>query len=393
MNIVFLTHPEFSNIRSISLYTHMIAKGMQEREHTVQICSPKAYFNKLPGLKGAKKWLGYIDQFLIFRISLQKRIKRFPKDTLYVVSDQALGMWVPLIARKPHIVHCHDFLAQQSALGEIPENKVKKSGKIYQKLIRSGYSKADNFISISKKTKNDLHRFLTKDPDFSEVVYNGLNQKFIPGNVIEVRKTLEELIKIELHQGYILHVGGNQFYKNRLGVVKIYEKWRGLQEKKLPLLMVGPDATTELNMLASNSNYFEDIHFLQHVSDSNLQLLYQGASVLLFPSLEEGFGWPIAEAMASGCMVITTNKDPMLEVGGNSCFYIPRQPSASNSQEKDWALEGARVLHKVLNLSDQEREERKALGVENAKRFDTQKALDKIEGFYKKVLNSYTIEI
>ncbi len=390
MNIVFLTHPEFSNIRSISLYTEMLAKGMQERNHTVQIFYPKPYFNKISISRGAKKWLGYIDQYIIFKISFQQKMKRFPKNTLFVVCDQALGMWVPNISNRPHVVHCHDFLAQRSALGEISENPVKRLGQLYQNLIRRGYSKANNFISISHKTKNDLHRFLPKTPKFSEVVYNGLNQEFNPGNIDEVRNELSENFKIKLHDGYILHVGGNQFYKNRAGVLKIYGKWRELQEKKLPLLMVGPQCTIELKMIAKSLEFFSDVHFLTEVSNSYLQKLYQGATVLLFPSLEEGFGWPIAEAMACGCPVITTKNKPMTEVGGDACFYIPRQPNVVDIS--NWENQSAKILDHVISLNEKERKQVIASGLENAKRFNTQEALNKIEVIYKNILADFQLQ-
>ena len=59
------------------------------------------------------------------------------------------------------------------------------------------------------------------------------------------------------------------------------------------------------------------------VGNEALAALYSGAELLLFPSLEEGFGWPIIEAQASGCRVVTTGKAPMTEVGGNAAFYLP----------------------------------------------------------------------
>ena len=65
------------------------------------------------------------------------------------------------------------------------------------------------------------------------------------------------------------------------------------------------------------------------VEDDILVSAYQGACFLIFPSLMEGFGWPVVEAMASGCPVITTGEPPMNEVGGDAAIYISRCPSPS----------------------------------------------------------------
>lgn len=385
MHIVIFTHPAFTGAHSISKYSQMIAEGMRQRGHYVEVCTANPYLYRLPFPVGLKKWLGYIDQFVVFPMSFIKQLKKYPKNTLFVFADQALGPWVPLVTDRPHLIHCHDFLAQRSALGEIPENKVGLTGKVYQTLIRRGYSKGKNFICISQKTQTDLHRFLGGVPPLSRVVYNGLNQDFKPGNVEMARKKLEIGLSLDLKDGYILHVGGDQFYKNRKGVLQIYNAWRELTKRKLHLIMIGPHPSDNLRKLQGSGIFSEQIHFLANVSDELLKIVYQGARVLLFPSLEEGFGWPIAEAMASGCPVITTNKAPMTEVGGRDCIYIPRYPESEGSEEK-WAIDCAGTLDHILKLSEEARQELIETGIENALRFNPKDTLERIEKIYRDVL-------
>jgi glycosyltransferase involved in cell wall biosynthesis len=65
-------------------------------------------------------------------------------------------------------------------------------------------------------------------------------------------------------------------------------------------------------------------------SDEQLRALYTGALALLFPSLEEGFGWPILEAQACGCPVITSARSPMMEIAGNAAIFIdPENPTGA----------------------------------------------------------------
>lgn len=369
-------------------YARMLAEGMRKRKHEVEIWTAKSFFHNIPGPTSAKKWLGYIDQFILFPIEVKLKLLKCSQDTLFVFADQALGPWMPLVSKRPFVVHCHDFMAQKSADGEMPENQVQFTGKLYQKFIRNGYRKGKNFISVSERTKKDLHEFLEAEPEISKVVYNGLNQDFKPGNILVVRAVLTSKSGLNLSKGYILHVGGNQFYKNRAGVIRIYDAWRKNSEYDLPLIMVGSCPDNKLKKLKQQSDFSEDIHFLTNISDEDLRLYYQGAFLFLFPSLDEGFGWPIAEALASGCPVVTTGEPPMNEVGGNHAIYIPRMPE-NEETIPGWAVYSANILNDLFEMTEEERAEWVRSGVEFAKRFDPETALENIESIYKEVHFSY----
>ncbi|MBZ9731291.1 glycosyltransferase [Salegentibacter sp. JZCK2] len=391
MNIVIFTHPAIRNFQSIGRYTKMLATGMKQRKHKVRIITSKNYFSRLPHPKSIDKWLAYLDQYLIFPLQFKRNKKSYSPKTLFVFADQALGLWIPLIGNRPHIIHCHDFMAQRSALGQISNNKVGITGKLYQYFIRMGYRQGKNFISISNNTQQDLHKFLNGQPTLSEVVYNGFNQEFKPVDNKNIPMILSRELGIGLKNGFILHVGGNQFYKNRKGVVEIYNSWRRVTEKHLPLIMVGAPPDDTLKTIWKDSPFADDIHFIENASDNILKMCYQAASILLFPSLNEGFGWPIAEALASGCPVITTNKAPMTEVGGNCCTYIPSYPEEKQSQE-EWAYLAAEKLEIVLNLSEKELSELKRAGLKYSSRFNTNNTLDRIETLYKGVLQNHLQE-
>jgi glycosyltransferase involved in cell wall biosynthesis len=384
MHIVLFTHPDFLGSQSMPRYANMLFQGMKERGHEVAIWTPKARFYKMPLMHSFKKWLGYIDQYFVFPIEVKFKLRNCSKNTLFVFADQALGPWVPLVKNRDHVVHCHDFLALKSALGQIPENPVSFTGKNYQNYIRNGFSKGKHFISISKKTQQDLQQFHQGKIVSSAVCYNGLNRDFYRLSAESSRNILQEKLNIALTNGYIMHIGGNQFYKNRKGVIEIYDTWRSLYKTKLPLLMIGSKPTEELTALSQKSVFNDDIHFITDFSDEYINNAYSGASCLLFPSLDEGFGWPIVEAMASGCLVITTNKAPMSEVGGTAAFYIDKK-TTDPDLEKHWRETSANVLEKVLSLDKLQRSEAIENSFNQSQKFTAEYSLNSIESIYKEI--------
>jgi glycosyltransferase involved in cell wall biosynthesis len=387
MNLVLFAHPEFLKHQSMPRYAGMIAKGMLDRGHNVSIWSPRARLYKLPVGATLKKWLGYIDQYIIFPMEVRRRMKNLGDDTLFIFADNALGPWVALACDRPHLIHCHDFLAQRSALGEIPENPLGFTGRLYQKYIRQGYSKGKYFLSGSENTRKELEQLLLSKPSTSLVIYNGLNQTFTVNDTMAARASLGKKLSINLDAGFLLHVGGNMYYKNRIGVIEIYNAWRKQFQQNLPLLLIGETPSDNLKEVYQDSPFKQDIYLLPGLDDQSVRTAYCGATVFLFPSLAEGFGWPIAEAMASGCPVITTNEAPMTEVAGAAGFLIPRRPF-ENTQAVDWAQEAAKTVNRVVTLSSEERRATVEAGFLNAKRFDPKIALDKIEAVYKTILNT-----
>lgn len=326
--------------------------------------------------------MGYIDQYILFPAQVKWYLSRSSADTLYVFTDQAQGPWLPLVAKRHHVMHCHDFLAQLAAKNKIEECQTSWTGKRYQSYIRNGYRKGKHFICISNKTKADLEALLPEPPLSLSVVYNGLTAAFKPISVPQARTLLEGKTTARLSAGYCLHVGGNQWYKNREGVVDLYTAWRAASHQQLPLLLIGAAPDEALQRTLANSACRQDIFILCNIDDEFLHYAYTAATVLIFPSLAEGFGWPIAEAMASGCLVITTNEAPMTEVAGDAGFYLPRR---TLSNKKTWANEAALTLQKVLSLSPAEREIAVDAAIRNAKRFDAVAAMDQIEHIYQHI--------
>jgi glycosyltransferase involved in cell wall biosynthesis len=382
MRLVFLTHPAAFAPVSMRRFAGMIMRGMTERGHEVEAWTSDEKIGRLRmPFAYARKWLGYFDQFLIYPRKLRKLVEQQPANTLFVIADQALGMWLPCLAHRPHAIHCHDFLALKSALGEFPENPTRWTGRRYQRLIWKGFSRGNAFISVSKKTRDDLHRFLPSNPKVSEVVHNRLNYPFRPMELAE-RISLLKTTGIEISEhGFILHVGGNQWYKNQKGVLEIYRSYAISYPKPLALWMVGCTPTNPLLNLAASIPNPGKVHFLIGLTNEQINAAYSHARVLLYPSLEEGFGWPVVEAMASDCPVITTNLAPMTEVAGEAARLIPRMP-ANGTDRGAWASSASGILQEVVRLNGSSRAKTLLQGRLNAARFDAKKALASYEGIY-----------
>ncbi len=388
MNLVLVTHPDFLGSQSQPRFARMLAEGFAARGHQVDLRRPQARVRRLaPGR--AAKWAGYVDQYLLFPRELASRAAADPPDTLYVFCDQALGPWVPTLAHRPHVVHCHDLLALRSALGLVPENRTAYTGRIYQRYIRAGFARARHFISISEKSRDDLHRYGRVRPASSDVVYNGLNHPYRRQPRGQALATLRAAgLPDPGADGLLLHVGGGQWYKNAHGVVAIYARHAANRARAgrtaPPLWMVSPPPSPSLGLALAAVPPEGQVRFIPGVSTQVVEALYSLADALLFPSLAEGFGWPIAEAMACGCPVLTTGDAPMNEVGGEHAHYLPRLRGPADLA--DWAAQGARVLAMLDGRHATQREADARAGIGWARRFDQERAIDAYRGIYERIL-------
>jgi glycosyltransferase involved in cell wall biosynthesis len=350
----------------------------------VQVWSPQAKLYALVPKGRLSKWAGYVDQYWLFPLWVRKQTKQQPADTLYVFCDQALGPWVPLVKHKPHVVHVHDLLALRSALGGVPENPTAWSGRLYQRYIRRGFKQAKYFISISNKTRDDLHRFGQVAPVISEVVYNGINYPYFPIPMNEAMQVLENAGFAIGNEGMLLHVGGSQWYKNLAGVIRLYIEYAKTEAKPLPLLCVSPSPSAALHVLLEQVPAQGQVKFIQGIDNHALQAAYSMARAFIFPSLAEGFGWPIIEAQACGCPVITTDAAPMNEIGGSSATYIPLLKITDDAQQ--WAQQATTKLKSLLTMSETQRQALVNEGLANVARFNADDAIEGYLGVYRQVL-------
>ena len=385
MKLVFFCHPPFMRSQSMPRFARMIGTAMQSRGHEVDYWAPQAHAHALMENTRLAKWAGYVDQYLIFPMQVRLRLLRRDPATLYVLCDQALGPWVPLVRHLPHVVHAHDLLALRSALGLIPQNPTSSTGRLYQRYIRWGFRQARHFICVSQRTRSDLLEHGQVRARSANVVYNGLNHPYRP---IPRDQALQRLDRAGLSggaEGMILHVGGGQWYKNTAGILRLYACYAARHAAPLPLWMVSPHPSNPETLAALASIPAQGrVHFFQGIDNSALEAAYAVARAFLFPSLAEGFGWPIVEAQACGCPVITTDDAPMNEIAGPMASYLPLLKAGDDVQA--WAEHGAATLESVLTLTADEEARQRPQRMAWAAQFTTHAAIENYQIIYQAVL-------
>ena len=365
MHVVLYTHPDFQGFVSQQRFAQQLAQGLARRGISVQWRQPQAVFRRWFQRGFGSSVAAAVDQYLLFPLQQLAVQQRDGADTLYVFCDQALGPWIAQVARRPHVVHCHDFLALRAALGLVPAQRLAVPSRWLQRFIRLGFQQARCFVSVSAATREDLHRLggVPVLVSVSEVVPNAVAAAFcrVPPETARARLAAAGLA----FDGPppLLHVGSNAWYKNSAGVLHLYAAHvRAAQrDGALPraLWLVSPPATGAAAGLLRALPPGSQVRYLQALPDEVLAALYASAAMLLFPSLHEGFGWPIAEALACACPVLTTQRAPMTEVGGPVAHYLPPMPNGAAAgmhadvpaEVQAWAEAGAQRIQAVLSRS------------------------------------------
>lgn len=328
MKILLIANYGLQSSQSMPRFADMLYTSLAEAGSEVQILRPSIVLGRLrPSGAGLGKWLGYVDSLLLFRLALQSVAAE--ADVVHIC-DQANAVYVPWLKGKPHLVTCHDMLAISSALGEIPQNPTRFTGRTYQRWILRGLRKAQHTVCVSEKTRTELLRLAGISQARVSVVPNALNYPYHPMSEEEASHRLRQL-GVPAGHPFLLHVGGNFWYKNRGGVLAIFSRLsETLGFESYGFVIAGEALTAEQRALISGKPLCARLHEILRPTNEDLRALYSSARALVFPSLYEGFGWPIVEAQACGCPVFTSNRPPMTQVGGDAAMYVdPDDPVAS----------------------------------------------------------------
>lgn len=193
--------------------------------------------------------------------------------------------------------------------------------KIYDFKFKYACQHADKIVAISQSTRNDIIKYYDIAPEKIEVIYQACNPVFWQKQSQEM--VANTLAKTYLPSAYLLYVGSIIPRKNLLTLLKAYSFLpKSLQ---IPLVVVGNGSSykREMQTYCLRAGLEQLIIWKDNVQDNNeLQALYQGAKAFIYPSVFEGFGLPVAEALLCGTPVITSNVSSLPEAAGPSSFCI-----------------------------------------------------------------------
>ncbi|MBD2358430.1 glycosyltransferase family 4 protein [Tolypothrix sp. FACHB-123] len=335
MKVLLIGNYQPDRIKSMDLFASMLINYLTQFGIQVSVIRPTPWLGSLCQSSNVlSKWLGYVDKLIFFPPKLHEALSW--ADVIHIC-DHGNAIYTKYLQNIPHVVTCHDLLAIRSGLGEFSEYKTGWTGKILQQMIVRGINKAQKVACVSEQTKSDLVRLSSLKENAISVIPVGLNYAYSPMQPLEVKQYLQAL-GIPQDCRFLMHVGANHWYKNRLGVLFIFEQLMlKLKESEFYLVMVGKPMTNDMHKFIQTHNLTQKVIELVEVKNEDLQALYSAATALIFPSLQEGFGWPIIEAQACGCPVFTSNRPPMNDIGGEAAIYIePDNPEQAAEKIIDY---------------------------------------------------------
>jgi len=258
-------------------------------------------------------WLDHIYFGLIGTWS----IKNVDTDLTHIL-DGSYAYLVGKAVSSTTIITVHDIIPviqQTAAFGH------QSTSFLAQRVIRrslQGMRRSHLLIAVSTSTKLDLLKWVGIPGEKVVVVPVALDpawSQFVGDINLTVNRRAE-----------VLHIGNNSHYKNRAGVIRIFSLLR--KKHDIDLVMAGPTPSRQLVDMVEGFGLSRHVRFIENPTDEELARLYSSASVFLFPSIYEGFGWPPLEAMVFGCPVVCSDAASLPEVVGEAALMAPAQNEA-----------------------------------------------------------------
>jgi glycosyltransferase involved in cell wall biosynthesis len=195
---------------------------------------------------------------------------------------------------------------------------------------------ADRLIAVSKWTKNQLVDRLGADPKKVSVVYEGISTRLVEAKDHQFKPDYMRQIrhKYGLEKDYILFVGTVQPRKNLVRLIEAFAKL----DSNRQLVIAGKLGWMYDKILAAPKklNVSKRVRLIGRVEDPDMAAIYKGASLFVLPSLMEGFGLPILEAMNFGIPVITSDRGALPEVAGKAALVV--NPESSEQMAEAMSL-------------------------------------------------------
>jgi glycosyltransferase involved in cell wall biosynthesis len=267
-----------------------------------------------------------------------------------------------------HTMLVHDIIPKL-----YPEYRGNVRQQIHWQRVEQGIRMADHIVAISENTKNDLVSELGITEEKITVVYLDVDSQFHKSISPETVATV--LKKYNLQSGYIYHGGGLEIRKNTETLLRAYKQLlvksqpasnrgnlstRGGQstDKEIPKLVISGKIFDRRNKLATDVvGLVQELQLQDHVKllgfvpDEDLPALYSGALFFVYPSLYEGFGLPVLEALCMHVPVLCSNTSSLPEVGGKAAIYIDPKNTEEMAKQMELLIKDELLRASLISQS------------------------------------------
>ena len=236
----------------------------------------------------------------------------------------------------------------------------------YLKLsTRTNSRKSRRIIADSQATKDDLMRFYGCKAEKIDVIYPGLDPSLRPVTNQGILNQIQK--RYAISSPYLLYLGTLQPRKNLVRLVRAYGE-SGLAHQLVLAGRVGWRSASIMDEIGQlDSKIRQRVHLPGYIAEQDKAALLSGATAVLYPSLYEGFGFPLLEAQACGTPVLAANSSSIPEIAGNTAVLVD-------------PLDQEAILHGMIALVHNAglRRELAARGLQNIQRFSWERAADEI---------------
>jgi glycosyltransferase involved in cell wall biosynthesis len=263
-----------------------------------------------------------------------------------------------------HVVTLHDLFFLKHP--DMTEAEIRRD---YVPLVRDHVKRADGVICVSEHTAKEAQLLLDVPREKIAVIPNGVDPAYRePVSEAEVEAVLTRL---RLPRGAILYVGSQEKRKNLVNLAMAYLGLSRQRKRLPPLVLVGPGA----EWTQGGSVFGSGISATGYMETRDIRALMAASALLVLPSLEEGFGLPVAEAMAAGLPVVCSRGSALEEVAGGAATLVDPLDAGSIAAGLEKVLEDP-----ALAAAQRQR------GLEWSRRFDWDEAARQTLDFYRRVL-------
>jgi glycosyltransferase involved in cell wall biosynthesis len=181
------------------------------------------------------------------------------------------------------------------------------------------WKKSAGLIAVSESTRADAVKVLGLDPDKIRVIHPGVAQPYFDASPETIAATR---LKYGLRRPYALYVGTVEPRKNLDGLLDAWEALPVSLREEFALVLAGPEGWQSTGTMARLRNPAAGVRYLGYVPEPDLPGITAGAAAFVYPSFYEGFGFPVAQAMAAGVPVITSNLSSLPEITGGAAELV-----------------------------------------------------------------------